>query len=79
MQKVPLKKNQKTNNNNNKKTLAQQAKKFKKCKKVQNPKHPGNSGHNEKTNPKDKYRKEQRFPTLRASKYLQQNYKGKLL
>ena len=32
--------------------------------KAPNPKHPGNSGHNEKTKPKDnRYRREQRFPT----------------
>jgi hypothetical protein len=43
------------------------------------PKHPGNPGHNEKTKPKDnRTRREQKFPTLRASKYLQQNYRRKL-
>jgi hypothetical protein len=37
-----------------------------------NPKHPGNPGHNEKTEPRDnKNRREGRFPTERASKYLQ--------
>jgi hypothetical protein len=46
--------------------------------KVPNPKHPGNPGHNEKTKPKDnRYRQKGRFPTLRASKYLQQNYRKK--
>ena len=44
-----------------------------------NPKHPRNPGHNENTKPKDnRYRLEVRFPTLRASKYLQQNYRRKL-
>jgi hypothetical protein len=39
--------------------------------KAPNPKHPGNPGHNEKTKLKDnKYRREQRFPTQRDSKYL---------
>ena len=47
--------------------------------KAPNPKHPGNPGHNEKTKPKDnRYRQEGRFPTERASKYLQQNYRRKL-
>ena len=42
------------------------------------PKHPGNPGYNEKTKFKDnRYRREQRFPTQRASKYLQQNYRKK--
>ena len=37
-----------------------------------NPKHPGYPEHNEKTKSKDnRYRREQRFPTQRASKYLQ--------
>ena len=41
-------------------------------KKVPNSKHPENPRHNEKTKPKDnRYRIEQRFPTERASKYLQ--------
>ena len=45
-----------------------------KCKK-----HPGNPGQNEKTKPKDnRYRREQRFPTQRTSKCLQQNYRRKL-
>ena len=44
-----------------------------------NPKHPGNPGHNVKTKPKGhRYRREQRFPTQRASKYLQQNYRRNL-
>ena len=47
--------------------------------KFPNPKHPGNPGHNEKTKPKkNRYRREPRFPTKRASKYLQQNYRRKL-
>jgi hypothetical protein len=47
--------------------------------KAPNPKHPGNPGHNEKTKLKDnRYRRERRFPTLRASKYLQQSYRRKL-
>jgi Ni/Co efflux regulator RcnB len=51
----------------------------KKIEKDPNPKHPGNSGHNEKTKPKDnRYRRDQRFPTYRASHYLQQNYRRKL-
>ena len=33
-------------------------------KKAPNPKHPGNSGHNENTKPKDnRYRRDKRFPT----------------
>jgi hypothetical protein len=44
-----------------------------------NPKHPGNPGHNEKTKPKNnRYRREWWFPTYRASKYLQQNYRRNL-
>ena len=47
--------------------------------KAPNPKHPGNPGHNEKTKPKEnRYRRERRFPSQRASKYLQQNYRRKL-
>ena len=43
-------------------------------KKVPNTKHLENPGHNEKTKPKNnRYRREQRFPTQRASKHLQQN------
>ena len=42
-------------------------------------KHPGNPEHKEKTKPKDNmYRREQCFPGLRASKYLQQNWRRKL-
>ena len=33
-----------------------------KCKKDPNMKHPGNSGHNEKTKPKNKKNRERRFP-----------------
>ena len=44
-----------------------------------NSKHAGNPRHNEKNKTKDnRYRREQRFPTPRASKYLQQNYRRKL-
>jgi hypothetical protein len=44
--------------------------------KAPNTKHPGIPGHNEKTKPKDiRYRREQRFPSQRVSKYLQQNYR----
>ena len=44
-----------------------------------NPKHQGNPGQNEKTNPKEnRYRRERRFTSQRASKYLQQNYRRKL-
>ena len=44
-----------------------------------NSKHLGNPGHNEKTKPKDnRYRRERRFPTQKASKYLQQDYRRKL-
>ena len=47
--------------------------------KAPKPKHPGNPGHNEKTKPQDsRYRREQRFSTQRATKYLQQNYRRKL-
>ena len=47
--------------------------------KAPNPKHPGNPGYKEKTKPKDNwYRREQRVPALRASQYLQQNYRRKL-
>ena len=54
------------------KALTQQSKKMQKAKKAPNPKHPGNPGHNEKMKPKDnKYRREPRFTTQRASKYLQ--------
>jgi hypothetical protein len=39
-------------------------KKNAKCKKCPDPKHPGNSGHNEKTKPKEnRYRRDQRFST----------------
>jgi hypothetical protein len=48
--------------------------------KAPNPTHPGNPGHNEKTKPKDnRYRSKQRFSTKRASRYLQQNYRRKLI
>ena len=47
--------------------------------KAPNPKHYGNPGHNEKNKPKDnRYRRQWRFATLRASKYLQQKYRRKL-
>jgi hypothetical protein len=39
--------------------------------KAPKPKHPRNPGHNENNKPKDtRYRREWRFPTQRASKYL---------
>ena len=45
------------------KTLTQQSKKMQKAK-APNPKHPGYSGHNEKTKPKDnRYKRKQRIPT----------------
>jgi hypothetical protein len=41
--------------------------------KVSNPKDPGNSGHNEKTKPKNnRNRREKRFSVQRARKHLQQ-------
>ena len=47
--------------------------------KAPNPKHPGNPGNNEKMKTKgNRYRREQRLPTLRASKYLQQNCRRKI-
>jgi chromosome segregation ATPase len=55
----------------------------KKCKmqnaKSPNPKHPRNPGHNEKTKPKNnRYKRDRRFLTQKASKHLQQNYRRKL-
>jgi hypothetical protein len=45
-----------------------------------NPNHPGNPGHNEKTKHKDnRYTRERRFPSQRASKYFQQNYRKNFL
>ena len=44
-----------------------------------NPQHQENPGHNEKTIPNNnRFTREQRFPTKRARKYLQQNYRRKL-
>jgi hypothetical protein len=44
--------------------------------KAPTPKHPENPGHIEMTKLKNnRYRRERRFPTYRASKYLQQNYR----
>jgi hypothetical protein len=43
-----------------------------------NTKHPGNSGHNEKTKPKNKKKKERRFPMKRSRKHLQQSHRRKL-
>jgi hypothetical protein len=43
-----------------------------------NPKHPGNPGYNKKMKHKDnRYRREQMFPSERASKYHEQNYRRK--
>jgi Ni/Co efflux regulator RcnB len=50
-----------------------------KSKNLLTPKHPRSPGHNEKMKLKDnRYKKGQRFPTQRASKYPQQNYRRKL-
>jgi chromosome segregation ATPase len=50
-----------------------------KCKKILTKKHRGYPEDNEKTKPKDNtYRREGIFPTYRACKYLQQNYRRKL-
>ena len=52
-----------------------------KCKMQKDPnsKHLKNLELNEKTKPNDnRYRRDWRFPSLRASKYLQQNYRRKL-
>ena len=47
--------------------------------KAPNPKCPGNTGHNEKTKPKDnRNRRGRRVSTKRHSKYLQQNPRRKL-
>ena len=49
-----------------------------KCKKLLTQNNPENPAYDEKTKPKDnKYTIEQNFPTQRASKYLQQNYRRK--
>jgi hypothetical protein len=50
-----------------------------KVQKVPNSKHPRNSGHNEKTKPKNNsFRREQKLPIQRDSKHLQHNYRRKL-